>query len=105
MSLRFPDKVIITPVTYDPVTRSRTEGVPRTVRAQVEIEDKITFGSDGKPVSPMSFYMLPAVDAVQKGDMIQATEIHGVAYSGKKQEVIKVHLAGGLRPSHLEVLV
>ncbi len=108
MSMTFPDKVKITPITIDETYRTETPGVPFTTEAAVEEDGSIKYSSAGEPIDPEIWIFLPGNVSIERGDYIQITELHGetpTAQEAEERKVKRYHRAGGFSISHIEVLV
>ena len=108
MSILFPDKVRITPVTIGDIYRKETEGETVLSIAFVEESGVIKYSSSGKPIDPEISIFLPGNAVIKQGDSIETVELHGetpTTQEAKKREVKRVHRAGAYGISHIEVLV
>ena len=108
MSLLFPDKVSITPITINTNYGTETEGAAFTSRAYVEEESKILYSSSGQPMDPVMYIYMPWETNIAAGYYIQITQLHGAtptAGEGVKRKVQRVSRVGGSQKSHIEVIV
>jgi hypothetical protein len=109
MGILFIDQVQITPVTIDSETGAETEAALVTSVANIEFEDRISYGSDGQPIRPVNLILLPADTVIKYGDYITPTKIRKITASaeeGKQRRVVSVFPVAGLsKNSHLEIKV
>ena len=108
MSLLFPDVVEITPVTLDASYRTETEGTPFQVRAYVEEDSHIKYGSDGQPIQPLIRVFVPRLTDILKTYFLKIVKLHGetpVAEYIIRRRVKRASPVGGSRQTHIEALV
>lgn len=109
MSVIFPDKVAIVPVSRDATFNVPTEDTPAVIsEACVEEDSTLRYTDDGAPIEPRVKILLPSDVVIQKGDYVTITELHGDEPSGHDAQQRQVKLAskiGGSRRTHIEVLV
>lgn len=108
MSLAFPDRVIVTPVTRTAAFNDQTEGTSTTYRASIEVDNRIVYGNDGAPIEPAMTILLPKDAVVNKGDFVQVSKLHGTdptAHESAQRLVKQARRIGGSRISHVEVIV
>ena len=106
MSLQYIDVVTITPVTITAPNAEKTEGTPFDTIAYCELEDVMSRGANGTPISPRRMTMLPATVSVKKGDFIAYKKLSGDTVTGDdaiRREVVVVFKPRGIAISHLEV--
>ena len=106
--MTFPDKVKHTPITRNKTYRTEAKGTPVILRAQVEDTGEVKYSSAGEPIDPEIWIFLPGDTVINRGDLIEITELHGQTPTADEAEERKtklVHRAGGFTISHVEVLV
>ena len=105
MSFRFPHKIQVTPIARNVTFGTNTEGTSVNYVAQIEQEDKIRYGSDGQPLEPRTFFMLPPDAVIVEGDKIKITEMHGEPVTDSLEYfAMLVFPVGGSKRSHFEVV-
>lgn len=103
MSLEYPDRVKIIPITMDVELNTSTEGDLIRSDAYVEDENKIRYSNDGAIIEPKTLILLPSKVVIKKGDLISVIKLRGVDVIESEQtrrKVLLVFRAG----DHSEVL-
>lgn len=104
----FTDEVSITSSGVDPVFNFDEDGNPITVKAYIENNTKIRYGSDGSPYMPSFLIFLPGRTSIVLEDKIQIVKLHGQDPVGNEigeKSVMQIKRVGGFSISHIEVLI
>jgi len=118
MSLLYPDRIRIVPVTTDNELKTTVEETPIDVSAYVEEESQIGFTKDGTVIVPHIKVFIPAKKVIQKGilktlslkkgDMLIVKRLHGQEVIEQEQirrTILSVQRIGSQRNTHIEVIV
>lgn len=106
MSYEYPDQIKITPVIRDQSFRSEIKGTPYYSDAQIEVEDRIQYDTNGQPLDPRVLVLLPAKTIIKKGDIVNIIKLHGASYSVTfDYHVISAFPVGSVAESHIEVIL
>jgi len=107
----YPDRAKITRITRDASYRTETEVSPFYSDCYAEEESRIVYDKNGEPVTPLVKISLPVTTrnlAIEKGDYVQLTKLHGRIPTGQdafQRKTRQVSLVGGSEASHIEVVI